>query len=167
MKAIAVLLAVLLAVLSTFALPNGFRADARSTSFAWPLDPRPHVTSAFDPPEFDWLPGHRGVDLAGQDRQAVHSAGEGVVVFAGTIAGKPVVSVDHPNGLRTTYEPVEAVVAKGTRVQTDDVIGRLVAGHQGCATPCLHWGVRRGSEYLDPLALVRTDPVRLKPLRPG
>ncbi|WP_155290410.1 M23 family metallopeptidase, partial [Rhodococcoides fascians] len=73
-------------------------ARADGTGFTWPLAPRPHVLRAFDPPEHDWLPGHRGVDLAGVDGQNVLAAGEGTVVFAGTVAGKPVVSIDHPSG---------------------------------------------------------------------
>lgn len=64
--------------------------------FGWPLQPRPAVVRRFDKPTHDWLPGHRGVDLAGGEGQPVLSAGEGIVVFAGTVADKPVVSIDHP-----------------------------------------------------------------------
>ncbi|OZC54211.1 peptidase [Rhodococcus sp. 06-621-2] len=139
-------------------------ARADGTGFTWPLAPRPHVLRAFDPPEHDWLPGHRGVDLAGVDGQNVLAAGEGTVVFAGTVAGKPVVSIDHPSGLRTTYEPVRAAMSAGTRVGRGDVIGVLEAEHPGCDGACLHWGVRRGRDYLDPTVLVERAPVRLKPL---
>jgi len=85
-------------------------------------------------------------------------------VFAGSVAGKPVVSVDHPGGLRSTYEPVTASVAAGTRVRRGTVLGSLASGHEGCSSACLHWGIRRGREYLDPTALVRTRPIRLKPV---
>ena len=88
------------------------------------------------------------------------------MVFAGTIAGKPVVSVDHSNGLRSTYEPVVATVSAGERVRTGERIGQLVAGHSGCADACLHWGVRRSRVYLNPLALVDAMTIRLKPLGP-
>ncbi|BAH54858.1 M23 family metallopeptidase [Rhodococcus opacus] len=143
-------------------------ADAAPTGdFDWPLHPRPRVVRAFDNPEHDWLPGHRGVDLGGVPDEAVLSAGAGVVVFAGTVAGKPVVSVDHPGGLRTTYEPVTARVAPGLRVGRGTVLGTLEPGHPGCITPvaaCLHWGLRRDRDYLDPLGLVRVAPVRLEPV---
>ncbi|WP_157109562.1 M23 family metallopeptidase [Rhodococcus sp. WMMA185] len=141
---------------------------ASTTAFDWPLHPRPTVVRTYDNPEHDWLPGHRGVDLAGAPDRAVLSAGTGVVVFAGTVAGKPVVSVDHPGGLRTTYEPVTARVTAGMRVGRGTVLGYLEPGHPGCiaqVTACLHWGVRRGREYLNPLALVRAVPVRLEPVR--
>ncbi|MFD4183711.1 M23 family metallopeptidase [Rhodococcus sp. NPDC058514] len=139
---------------------------AAPDGYSWPLRPRPGVARAFDPPEQDWLPGHRGVDLNGIPGQAVLAAGDGVVAFAGVVAGKPVVSVDHPGGLRTTYEPVRATVDVGGRVGRGTPLGALEPGHPGCAT-CLHWGLRRGREYLDPLGLVRGAPVRLKPLRAG
>ncbi|MGW4478581.1 M23 family metallopeptidase [Rhodococcus triatomae] len=141
-------------------------AQASASGFAWPLRPRPLVLTSFDPPARDWLPGHRGVDLGGAVGQPVLAAGDGIVAFAGVVAGKPVVSIDHPGGLRTTYEPVEAQVHTGARVVVGARIGTLVTGHADCAGTCLHWGVRRGrDEYLDPLALVRATPVRLKPLR--
>nr|WP_245649475.1 M23 family metallopeptidase [Nocardia shimofusensis] len=149
-----------------FAAPTG--------EFDWPLRPRPAVERRFDKPEQDWLPGHRGVDLAGTSGQAVLAAGEGIVVFAGTVAGRPLVSVDHEGGLRTTYEPVEATVSVGDRVGRGAVLGTLDAGHAGCAAAaCLHWGLRRESghrgrpEYLDPLGALRLAPLRLLPLEDG
>lgn len=162
------------AVLAAAALiACGSAAAAPDTRFDWPLRPRPVVGRPFDPPEQDWLPGHRGVDLAGAPGQSVYSAGPGIVVFAGTVGGKPVMAVLHEGGLRTTYEPVEGEVPVGRRVTRDTRIGELAAGHAGCAAPaCLHWGLRREStarasrEYLDPLGLLRRTPIRLKPLAP-
>jgi murein DD-endopeptidase MepM/ murein hydrolase activator NlpD len=150
-------------VLAGAASPNAAPAE----SFTWPLQPRAAVVTAFDPPEYDWLPGHRGVDLAGAPNQTVHAIGEGVVVFADIVAGKPVVSIDHPNGLRSTYEPVRGSVVAGARVRRGDPIGVLATGHPGCPSTCLHWGLRRDRVYLDPLALLRLTPIRLKPLETG
>lgn len=135
----------------------------------WPLHPRPAVLRAFDPPSLKWLRGHRGVDLAGSPGQPVHAAAAGTVVFAGELAGRPLVSIAHPGGLRTTYEPVTAAVAAGQRVTADEAIGTLVAGHRDCGAPaCLHWGALWGpasrADYVDPLGLVVTTGVRLKPL---
>ncbi|NMN94290.1 M23 family metallopeptidase [Antrihabitans stalactiti] len=142
-------------------------ADAATSEYDWPLQPRPSVVRRFDKPSHNWLPGHRGVDLAGSPGQSVLSAGAGVVVFTGDVAGKPVVSVDHPGGLRTTYEPVEASVEVGRRVERGAVIGTLQAGHLGCpVAACLHWGLRRGRDYLDPLGLIHAVPIRLKPVAP-
>lgn len=142
------------------------RAQAGPGRFDWPLHPRPQLERRFDRPVHDWLPGHRGVDLGGAAGQPVLAAGDGFVVFAGEVAGKPVVSVDHAGGLRTTYEPVRASVTVGRRVFRGEVLGVLEAGHPGCARACLHWGARRGREYLDPLGLIRRAPLRLEPVRP-
>jgi murein DD-endopeptidase MepM/ murein hydrolase activator NlpD len=81
------------------------------------------------------------------------------------VAGRGVVSIVHPGGLRTTYEPVTASVGVGDQVARGDPIGMLVVGHPGCpAAACLHWGLRRGTVYLDPLALLGLGRVRLLPL---
>ena len=131
----------------------------------WPLAGTPAVARRFDPPPKPWLPGHRGVDLAAAAGDEVRAAGAGVVAFAGVIAGRGVVSVEHPNGLRTTYEPVDATVRSGDRVAVGMPLGRLAAAHPGCPVPdCLHWGLRRGPVYLNPLLLLRPLRVRLKPL---
>lgn len=141
----------------------------------WPLSPAPAtVTRYFDAPTPDWQRGHRGVDLAGVPGQPVYAAGPGTVVFAGTLAGRTVVSVAHPGGLRTTYEPLgtESAARPGQRVGPGTALGRLAGGHPGCpAAACLHWGAMWGpaaaADYVDPLGLLHTTPVRLKPLRPG
>jgi murein DD-endopeptidase MepM/ murein hydrolase activator NlpD len=132
--------------------------------FTWPLTPA-HVVRPFDPPAQPWLTGHRGVDLAGSPGAPVASAGPGTVVFAGVVAGRGVVSVRHADGLRTTYEPVAVEVDVGDAVLPGTRIGTLIAGHPGCpAAACLHWGLRRGDTYLDPLALLGRGRVRLLPL---
>lgn len=134
----------------------------------WPLDPEPEVVRGFEPPPHPYAAGHRGADLAGAPGQAVRSALPGTVGFAGSIAGKPVVTVVH-GGRRTTYEPVAASVEPGQEVSAGDVIGRLVVADSHCfPATCLHWGLIEGQgddqEYLDPFTLVGGGPVRLLPL---
>lgn len=130
-----------------------------------PVEPAVRV-SAFDPPDRRWLPGHRGVDLAAQEGQQVRAAGAGTVTFAGPLAGRGVVVVTHDGGLRTTYEPVDAVVAEGDQVRAGQLLGTLGDGDVHCGAPprCLHWGLRRGQEYLDPWRLLQPgSPVLLPP----
>src|SRR5271163_4452338 len=95
----------------------------------WPLRPPPAVVREFNAPSPDWTAGHRGVDLPGNPGQPVYAAGSATVVFAGPLAGRPVVSLAHQGGLRTSYEPVQAAVRAGQRVTSQTVIGELVAGH--------------------------------------
>jgi murein DD-endopeptidase MepM/ murein hydrolase activator NlpD len=132
--------------------------------WALPLQGELRVTRPFDPPSSRYGPGHRGVDLAGSPGDPVLAAGAGVVLFAGMVAGRPVVSIAHADGLRTTYEPVDPSVAAGQAVARGSPIGTLLAGHAACPTAaCLHWGLRRGESYLDPMTLLRPPQIRLLP----
>lgn len=92
------------------------------------------------------------------------AAGAGVVRFAGVVVDRPVVSISHGDGLITTYEPVTPLVKVGETVALGQPIGRVVAGHSGCDVACLHWGLREGESYLDPLSLIGRVRVRLLPL---
>jgi hypothetical protein len=157
-------LSILLLVISPV-IAAASAAHAHATAeWMWPLDPKPAVLRPFQPPPEPWSAGHRGVDLSARFGQQVRSSGAGVVTFAGLVAGLPVVTVSH-GVLRTTYEPVEPAVLRGDRVRPGEVIGRLsrAGAHCGARRPCLHWGLLRGSTYLDPLALLRSKPIRLLP----
>ncbi|TDB87634.1 M23 family metallopeptidase [Actinomadura sp. 7K534] len=132
-------------------------------AWRWPLGPpAPQVVRGFSPPASPWGPGHRGVDLAARADQPVHAAGPGRVSYADRLAGRGIVAIDHGT-LRTTYLPVRPSVRVGGRVASGTRIGVLEEEHSHCPTPCLHWGLRRGSLYLNPLDLVQHQ-VRLLPL---
>ena len=132
--------------------------------YAAPLPEPLHVLRRFDPPATPYGPGHLGVDLRADAHVVVRAAADGVVSFAGPVAGRGVVVVRHPDGIRTEYEPVRPLVRVGDAVRRGQSIGELRGSHAGCAGHCLHWGARRGSTYLDPLALLRPlGPVVLLP----
>ena len=90
----------------------------------------------------------------------------GVVVFAGH-GRRPAGGQHRPRrtacGRRTSRcEPVGR--GRARRWPAGSPIGALAAGHAGCPrAACLHWGLRRGEAYLDPLALLRPPRVRLLP----
>ena len=139
------------------------QATADEGPWGWPLAGSTPVVRAFAPPAVRYAAGHRGVDLAATAGEPVLAAGAGRVTWAGLIAGRGVVVVTH-GALRTTYEPVTAAVPVGTAVALGEVVGTLEPGHLGCAADaCLHWGLRRSEEYLDPVRLVERGPVRLLP----
>src|SRR4051812_28996470 len=148
------------------AVPVTASATPPSGAWRWPLSGTPVIARPFQRPPHPWAAGHRGVDLAAAPGTVVLAAGAGVVSFAGYVAGVGVVAVVHPGGLRTTYEPVAPQISAGAAVSPGQPIGRLLSGHGHCgrARWCLHWGLLRGSDYLDPLTLVRRGPVRLLPL---
>jgi murein DD-endopeptidase MepM/ murein hydrolase activator NlpD len=128
------------------------------------LTGRLDIVRAFEPPATPYGPGHLGVDLRASRLGAVRAAGTGVVSFAGPVAGRGVVVIAHPDGIRTEYEPVRPSVRIGARVQAGQPIGVLAGRHRGCPGSCLHWGARRGATYLDPLRLLAPlGPVVLLP----
>lgn len=166
------LLLLLLVVPPALLLPPAPPAAAEAVVWperaGWPLAGAPRVVRPFDPPARRWEAGHRGLDLAAAAGEAVLAAADGVVAFAGTVAGRPVLTVRH-GALRTTYEPVRAAVAVGTRVRAGQRVGWVQPGHCGRRGTCLHWGLLRGEEYLDPLLLptAATNRAELRLLPPG
>jgi murein DD-endopeptidase MepM/ murein hydrolase activator NlpD len=126
------------------------------------------VLRPFDPPDKPWLSGHRGVDLqAAADGGPVTSPESGTVSFVGVVVDRPVITVDHGNGLRSSFEPVRSGLKKGDAVAKGDTLGALMTGHCG-ATPCMHWGVRSGEDYVNPLGFVMDlRPSILLPLHDG
>lgn len=139
---------------------------------AWvdPTTGNPHPTNVArraEIPEKNWHPGHRGVDLGARPGADVFAAEDGVVAYVGVIVGTPVISIDHPGGIRTTYQPVHARVAVGDLISEGDVIGTLArpTSQFGREHAGLHWGARTGPDrYIDPLTLLEPPRIRLKPL---
>jgi hypothetical protein len=108
---------------SVLAVPApAMAAPPLPTPAGWPLRGAPVVQRGFAPPAVAWAPGHRGVDLVAKPGEAILAAASGTVRFAGSIAGKPVVSIDH-GSVRTTYEPVVSSLSVGERVVLGQVIG--------------------------------------------
>ncbi|WP_436848706.1 murein hydrolase activator EnvC family protein [Streptomyces asoensis] len=139
----------------------------------WPVGVRPAVLRGWEPPAGPYAPGHRGVDLAAAPGAGVRAVAAGRVSFAGRVAGRGVVSVElSATGLpplRTTYEPVRALVRQGDEVAPGQVVGTVEPTGSHCAGTCVHWGLLRGDTYLDPLALLppwlrRSGPSRLLPV---
>lgn len=144
-------------------------ADA---GYAFPLREPVEVVRGFDAPEERWLSGHRGVDLAAAPGEPVLAPAPGVVTFAGPVAGRVVLTLRHPDGRRSSVEPVEPAVAAGDVVEQGAALGQVaqVVGETAHCAPasCLHWGVRTSDdEYVDPLTLLAgRGPVVLLPDAP-
>jgi len=123
-------------------------------TYAWPV--QGEVIRPFDPPGDPFGSGHRGVDIAAPSGTPVRAAEEGVVTFAGALAGSLYVSIDHPGGVRTTYSWLSSVVVRrGDRVARLQVLGATGPGHPGDPGPAhLHLGARVAEAYVDPLLLL-------------
>jgi murein DD-endopeptidase MepM/ murein hydrolase activator NlpD len=103
-------------------------------------------------PASPWGPGHRGIDIDADTGGAILAPGDGVVTFAGVVVDRGVVTVDHGGSLRSSVEPITPLVRVGDHVRAGDPLGVVSGepGHCGAAT-CVHWGVRLGDEYVNPL----------------
>ncbi|WP_414507495.1 murein hydrolase activator EnvC family protein [Streptomyces sp. NEAU-L66] len=154
------------------------RAVPPAEGRSWPVggagDIRPTVVRGWEPPPAPWAAGHRGVDLGAPAGAVVRAAAPGRVAYAGTVAGRGVLTLEVSRSgrppLRTTYEPVRSTVRKGQRVTAGQPVAVLQHGGPfHCREPCLHWGLRRGKTYLDPLSLLPPSmlgggPSRLLPI---
>ncbi|MEW5705572.1 MAG: M23 family metallopeptidase [Actinomycetota bacterium] len=100
---------------------------------------------------------HRGIDIAANAGDSIVAAQDGVVHWIGkTPRGEPYISIDHQNGLTTTYLPVKASVSKGQSISAGAVIGTLSSEiDKSSDEPHLHFGLyetstRDDKNYLDP-----------------
>jgi murein DD-endopeptidase MepM/ murein hydrolase activator NlpD len=122
-------------------------------TYTWPV--RGEVVRPYDPPETPYGSGHRGIDIVAVLGTPVRAAQDGTVAFAGAVAGSLFVSIDHPDGVRTTYSWLSEVsVRAGEPVRRGSVIGRSGPGHPGLDPPHLHFGARFAGEYIDPMLLL-------------
>jgi murein DD-endopeptidase MepM/ murein hydrolase activator NlpD len=131
------------------------RADA---AVPWRLPVHGPVVRGFVAPVTRYGPGHFGVHFVVPPGTTVRAAGTGVVSFVGWVDGVLYVVVRHPGDLRTTYGFLAATeVHNGDQVTVGQVLGTTRG-------PILHFGLRRGDEYLDPMQLFRPPRVELAPL---
>ncbi len=136
-------------------------------------DSRPRVIRPFEKPAQRWSTGHRGVNLAvPENDRRVYAPAPGKVVFSGTVVNRKVLVIAHPDGRRSTFEPMDEALPVGTTVAAGDVIGTIAGAADGnserpyrrCSTLCLYWGVRQGgargdgsgktAEYINPMSLL-------------
>ncbi|MGH2651871.1 MAG: murein hydrolase activator EnvC family protein [Actinomycetota bacterium] len=122
-------------------------------TYAWPV--HGPVIRAFEEPAGPYGPGHRGIDIGAPFGTSVGASAGGIVAFAGSVAGSLFVSIDHPDGIRTTYSWLSSIIVRrGDVVARGDVIGATGSGHPGSAQPHLHFGARVGTTYIDPMLLL-------------
>ena len=118
----------------------------------WPVAAATVLTEFDDP--LPYQAGHRGLDLAASVGEPVHAALPGTVSVAGQVAGRPLVVVQHADGLRTTYLPVIPGARVGSTVEAGAVIGTVATSGHCLSAACLHWGARHGERYIDPRSLL-------------
>lgn len=124
---------------------------AASPAWRWPVDDGRAVMRGFEAPEHRFGAGHRGIDIGATEGAAVSAPASGVVIFAGPVAGRSVVTVDHGGGVVSSYDPVVPAVVAGEDVTPGRHIGTLGPASVTHCPGCLHLGVRRNGAYIDPL----------------
>ncbi len=125
-----------------------------------------HVTSRFGNrkhPVLGYTRQHAGVDFQAAIGTPVWAVGDGKVTSAGWQGGYgKCVTLRHPSGLESLYAHLSRIdVRAGQHVAQKTVIGH--SGNTGLSSgPHLHFGLRRGGAFMNPLAW---KPVRTEPLR--
>ena len=148
-RSVVVMVATML-VSALLAFPSPARAADEPGTWIWPVDGP--VIDGFSPPDSPFGSGHRGIDIASPVGSDVVAPAGGTISFAGPVGGRRFVTIDHGGGLRSTVSFVE-----GLRVRAGDIVsaGQIVAssgtGHAGAVVPHVHFGVRIGETYVDPL----------------
>lgn len=122
--------------------------------------PRMNPTSSFGyrTSPISGTPGefHSGQDFSGSCGTSVHSAAAGTVTEAGwhPFGGGNRVTVDHGNGMETTYNHLSSIsVSAGQTVGSDVSVGNV--GSTGASTGChLHFEVVLNGAPVDPLGFL-------------
>ncbi|MUN08484.1 peptidoglycan DD-metalloendopeptidase family protein [Agromyces luteolus] len=123
---------------------------APADRWLWPVGPPVIVVAPFRAPPTPYSAGHRGIDLAAAAGSTVVAPAAGVVSFAGPVAGRGVLSIDHGDGVVSSIEPVEADLAAGAAVRAGEPVATVSTGGH-CDGGCVHFGVRVHGEYVSPL----------------
>ena len=130
--------------------------DLVGRGWVWPAEGF-RLARAYVAPAHEYGPGHRGIDLELRESTVVRAPADGVTAFAGSVAGRGILTIDHGDGLVTTLEPVTTALAPGSPVTRGDDVATLGLG--GHAAPgSLHFGVRLDGEYINPMLLLGDVP---------
>ena len=126
-------------------LPEAAAAGAQDNpTYSPPVDAP--IVDPFRPPAAPYGAGNRGLEYDTRPGEAVLASADGTVVFAGPVAGSQHVTLQHEDGVRTTYSFLSRVeVVLGQRLRRGARVGE--AGER------LHFGARDGDVYFDPAVL--------------
>lgn len=123
----------------------------------WPIDAPRAIASPYRAPAHEFGAGHRGIDLTSSQGITVLAPADGTIAFRGTVVDRPLLTIEHPGGYVSTFEPVSSALAPGDAVSAGDEIGAVAAGgHAVLGT--LHLGVRLDGAYINPMLLFGVVP---------
>lgn len=148
-RVLAVALFALAVCAQTFSFSRAQAAIA--DSWDWPVPAPWRIERAYEPPATPYGVGHRGIDLVAPRGTPVYAPAAGVVLFAGTVVDRGVVSIDHGDAVTSSFEPVTPAVLAGETVKVGQIIGHT---GEGSHCECLHLGARIKGNYVSPLAFL-------------
>ncbi len=124
-----------------------------------PLDTPIRLVNQYRQPNSDYSAGHRGVDYLVMSGQPVLAPAKGTVWFAGKVAQRRLISLQHNNGYLSEFEPVCTDLAKGEPVFAGQQIGFVCDADENylphCLNAeCLHFSLRTQGAYLSPLVFI-------------
>ena len=129
-----------------------------NTSFIWPCPSSSRITSNFggrESPTEGASSNHQGIDIGASTGSNILAAASGVVTIAtySSSAGNYVM-ISHGGGVSTVYMHCSSLlVSEGEQVSQGQVIAKV--GSTGYSTgPHLHFGIRSGGSYVNPLNYV-------------
>lgn len=131
--------------------------------------PFARITSRFNPkrmhPVLHIVTPHNGIDYGAPIGTPIYATASGVVRVAGMVGPNGnMVQVYHPNGLTSAYCHMSRFAAglhPGQHVESRQLLGYV--GQTGRSTgPHLHFAIKRGEMFLDPMSL-KLDGVRTLP----
>jgi murein DD-endopeptidase MepM/ murein hydrolase activator NlpD len=87
--------------------------------------------------------GNFGLEYETSPGDPVGAIGSGVVTFAGSVAGRIAVTVQHPDGRRSSLTGLSSLVVQEQQIVVrGQLVGRALRG--------LQLGMREGARYVDP-----------------
>ena len=154
-KRTATALQVAILLLATF-LPNPPASADTPSHWHSPVGNPYSVERHFKKPPKKWNAGHRGVDFSATASTKVVAPEAGTISFSGKVDDRTVITITHPDGKKSSFEPVTDPLPIGAKVTKGQPIAAIDASKHHCqgTAPCLHWGVRENDEYINPLLLI-------------
>ncbi|MBS5283526.1 MAG: peptidoglycan DD-metalloendopeptidase family protein [Clostridiales bacterium] len=127
-------------------------------SFIWPCPSSSRITSTFgdrESPTEGASSNHKAIDIGASTGANILAAADGeVTISTYSVSAGNYIMLDHGGGVSTVYMHCsQLLVSKGEKVKKGQVIAKV--GSTGYSTgPHLHFGVRSGGTYVDPLKYV-------------
>lgn len=132
--------------------------DLGNISFIWPCPSSSRITSYFggrESPTAGASTNHKGIDIGASQGSSILAAAEGrVVISTYSYSAGNYIMIDHGGGVSTVYMHCsQLLVSQGEQVSQGQVIAKV--GSTGYSTgPHLHFGIRSGGSYVNPLNYV-------------